>query len=145
MDVSRAITVRRTPDEVYAFWRDFEHLPQFMYHLELVQDSGDGRSHWVARAPAGGHVEWDAEIVEDRPAERIAWRTVGRDDDIVHSGSVEFLPAPDRGTEVHVNLTYDPPGGKLGVTLARLFGEEPGQQIADDLERLKQVMELGGD
>lgn len=144
MEVTRAITVGRSPGEVYAFWRDFENLPLFMYHLQFVEDSGGGRSHWVAKGPAGRNVEWDAEIVEDLPAERIAWRTVGRDDDIEHSGSVSFIPAAgNRGTEVQVQLMYDPPGGKFGVTLARLFGEEPGQQIEDDLRRFKQMVELG--
>jgi uncharacterized membrane protein len=144
MDVKRAISVGRSPAEVYAFWRDFENLPLFMYHLVSVENAGGGRSHWVARGPSGRNVEWDAEIVEDRPGELISWRTVGRDDDIDHSGSVSFTSAPgDRGTEVLVRLTYDPPGGKLGVTLAKLFGEEPGQQIADDLRRFKQVLEVG--
>ena len=144
MDVKRTISVGRSPDEVYAFWRDFENLPLFMYHLVSVENSGGGHSHWVARGPSGLNVEWDAEIVEDRPGELISWRTVGRDDDIQHSGSVSFISAPDdRGTEVHVELSYDPPGGKLGVTLAKLFGEEPGQQIADDLHRFKQMLEVG--
>ena len=144
MDVERAITVRRSPREVYAFWRDFENLPLFMYHLVSVENSGGGHTHWVAKGPSGRNVEWDAEIVEDRPGELISWRTVGRDDDIEHSGSVSFSSAPgDHGTEVHVRLNYDPPGGKLGVTLARLFGEEPGQQIADDLRRFKYVLEVG--
>jgi uncharacterized membrane protein len=132
MNVTRAITVRREPKEVYAFWRDFENL------------LGTGRSHWVAKAPGGRSVEWDAEIVEDRPNERISWRTVGTDDDIRHTGSVAFRDAPGhRGTEVHVRLSYDPPGGKVGAMVAKLFGEEPGQQIADDLRRFKQVMETG--
>lgn len=144
VDVTRAITVGKEPEAVYAFWRDFENLPRFMYHLEFVEDLGTGRSHWVAKAPAGRSVEWDAEVIEDRPSERIAWRTVGTDDDIRHSGSVTFRRAPGfRGTEVHVRLSYDPPGGKVGVMLAKLFGEEPGQQIADDLRRFKQVIETG--
>jgi uncharacterized membrane protein len=144
MKVSKAITVRRPQSEVYAFWRDFENLPRFMYHLEFVEDLGSGRSHWVTKAPAGRSVEWDAEIVEDEPDRRIAWRTVGTDDDVTHSGSVVFVPAPgNRGTEVHVELHYDPPGGKLGAMVAKLFSEEPNQQIADDLRRFKQVMEVG--
>ena len=144
MDVTRAITVGHPRDVVYAFWRDFENLPRFMYHLEFVENLGSGRSHWVAKAPAGRSVEWDAEIVEDVPGERISWRTVNQDNDIAHSGSVSFVTAPGaRGTEVHVRLRYDPPGGKIGAAIARLFGEEPGQQIADDLRRFKQVLETG--
>ena len=144
MKVSKAITVLHTQHEVYEFWRDFENLPRFMYHLEFVENLDRGRSHWVAKAPAGRSVEWDAEIIEDLPGERIAWRTVGDDTDVKHSGVVAFVAAPgNRGTEVHVELSYDPPGGKAGVILAKLFGEEPGQQVGDDLRRFKQVVETG--
>jgi uncharacterized membrane protein len=144
MLVTKSITVGRPREEVYAFWHDFENLPRFMYHLEFVENTGGNRSHWVAKAPAGRKAEWDAEIVEDVPNELIAWRSVGDDDDVRNSGSVTFADAPgDRGTEVKVELEYDPPGGKLGATIARLFGEEPGQQIIDDLRRFKQVLELG--
>jgi uncharacterized membrane protein len=143
MHVNVAITVNRPPEEVYAFWRDFENLPRFMTHLESVQTTGDRRSHWKAKAPAGRTVEWDAELVEDRPGELISWRSL-EDADVENSGSVRFSPAPGgRGTEVRVELRYSPPGGGLGVTLAKLFGEEPALQTHDDLRRFKQVLETG--
>jgi uncharacterized membrane protein len=143
MDVTKAVTIRRSPAEIYAFWRSFQNLPRFMYHLQDVRVIDDRRSHWVVKAPAGKSVEWDAEIVEDQPNERIAWRSLP-DADVPNSGWVEFKPAPGgRGTEVHVALRYDPPAGKLGALVAKLFGEEPSQQIGDDLRRLKQLMETG--
>ncbi|MDQ3138604.1 MAG: SRPBCC family protein [Gemmatimonadota bacterium] len=143
VEVRRQITINRPAEEVYRFWRDFENLPQFMEHLESVQSLGDRRSHWKARAPAGTTVEWDAEIIEDRPNERISWRSVD-DAEVPNTGSVRFVPAPgDRGTEVHVELRYDPPGGTIAAAIAKLFGEEPGQQVRGDLRRLKQVMETG--
>jgi uncharacterized membrane protein len=141
--VARSITVRRPVEEVYRFWRDVANLPRFMRHLESVQRIDDRRSHWTARAPAGGTVEWDAEITEELPNERIAWRSV-EDADVQNVGSVRFVPAPGgRGTEVHVELSYAPPAGKVGATIARLLHEEPGQQVADDLRAFKQVMEVG--
>ncbi|HEY9515763.1 MAG TPA: SRPBCC family protein [Gemmatimonadaceae bacterium] len=141
--VKKSITVNRTPEEVYAFWRDFENLPRFMRHLESVEVTGEGRSHWRATAPAGQTVEWDAEIIDDRPNELIAWRTV-EGADVSHSGTVRFKEAPGgRGTEITVALQYDPPGGKVGMTLAKLFREEPGQQVNDDLRALKNVIETG--
>jgi uncharacterized membrane protein len=141
--VAKAITIKRPVEEVYGFWRNFENLPQFMYHLESVQVRGSGRSHWVAKAPAGATVEWDAETIEDRPNERIAWRSLP-DADVANSGTVEFRPAPgNRGTEIHVEIEYKPPAGKLGTLVAKLFGEEPAQQVGDDLRRLKQVLETG--
>jgi uncharacterized membrane protein len=139
----RSVTVRKSPEEVYAFWHDFENLPRFMRHLESVTVTAEGRSHWVAKAPAGKTVEWDAVTVEDVPNERIAWRSV-EGSDVRNAGTVEFAPAPGgRGTEVRVTLEYDPPFGKLGSKVAMLWREEPGQQVQDDLRHLKQVLETG--
>jgi uncharacterized membrane protein len=141
--VARSVTVRRPAEEVYAFWRRLENLPRFMDHLESVRAIGERHSHWRARAPAGMSVEWDAEIVIDRPNELIAWRSMPGSA-VPNSGQVRFVGAPGhRGTEVHVELLYSPPAGKLGVIVARLLGEEPGQQVAADLRRFKQVLETG--
>lgn len=139
----RSVTIGKPVEEVYAFWRDFENLPTFMRHLESVRVTGERTSHWVAKAPGGARVEWDAETTEDRPNELIAWRSV-EGSDIYNAGSVRFVKAPkDMGTEVRVEMEYDPPFGKLGSKIAMLWREEPGQQIQDDLRHFKQVMELG--
>ena len=139
----RSITVNRPIEEVYDFWHNFENFPQFMRHLESVQMTGERRSHWKAKAPAGQSVEWDADTLEDRPNELISWRST-EGADIYNAGSVRFMPAPGgRGTEVRVDLAYDPPFGKLGSKVAMLFREEPGQQVMDDLRHFKQVMETG--
>lgn len=141
--VQRTITVNRPVDELYRYWRELSNLPRFMHHLESVTSGRDGRSHWVAKAPAGRSVEWDAEIITDRPNELIGWRSLDGAD-IANAGSVRFTPAPGgRGTEVRVELAYDPPAGRLGAVVARVFGEEPHQQVRDDLSRFKQVMEAG--
>lgn len=140
--VRRSVTVNRPPHEVYGFWHDVENLPRFMTFVESVQPTGEKRSHWKAKAPAGKPVEWDAEIVEDKPSELIAWRThdgPGGDG----SGSVRFQPAPGgRGTEVTVDVEYRLPGpiGPKVAKVATLFG---GDQLDDDLHRLKQVIETG--
>jgi Predicted integral membrane protein len=139
----KSITINRKPEEVYHFWRNFENLPRFMSHLESVHVIDERRSHWVAKAPAGMKVEWDAEITEDRPNELIAWRSL-EGTDVENSGSVRFASAPGgRGTEVKVSILYNPPGGAIGAGIAKLFGEEPEQQIKGDLRRFKQVMETG--
>lgn len=143
LQLRRTVTVRKPTDEVYRYWRHLENLPDFMTHLESVESRGDGRSHWVAKAPAGTTVEWDAEITEESPGELIAWRSL-KGTKVDNSGVVRFAPAPgDRGTEITVELRYDPPGGRLGAAVAKLFGEAPEQQLADDLRRLKQVLETG--
>src|SRR5207248_4097226 len=115
----------------------------FMRHVVSVSNTGDGRWHWIAKGPAGLRVEWDAEVVEDRPNELISWRSLP-DSDVDHSGSVRFERAPGgRGTIVRVELTYRPPAGQLGVGVAKLFGGSPEQQIAGDLRRFKQLVETG--
>ncbi|HEY0377866.1 MAG TPA: SRPBCC family protein [Pyrinomonadaceae bacterium] len=141
--VEKSVTVNRAPEEVYRFWRNFENLPRFMNHLESVSDLGNDRSHWVAKAPAGKTVEWDAEVYNEKENELIAWRSL-EGADVDNAGSVRFEAAPEgRGTVVRVTLKYDPPAGKLGSLIAKLWGEEPSQQIEEDLRRFKQVMETG--
>lgn len=141
--VAQSVTINRSPEELYRFWRDFQNLPRFMKHLESVRVTGDRRSHWVAKAPAGAPVEWDAEITEDRPNELIAWRSLeGADVDNV--GSVRFERAlGGRGSIVRVEMRYSPPAGVVGATVAKLLGEDPEWQIKDDLRRFKQVVEAG--
>lgn len=141
--VARSITVNRGRSEVYAFWRNFENLPQFMKHLEAVSVHDERRSKWTARGPMGKNVSWEAEILEDVPNERISWRSLPGST-ITNAGMVRFEDAPgDRGTEIHVELEYKPPAGMLGTTVALLFREEPKEQLFDDLRAFKQVMEIG--
>jgi len=141
--VTQTVTINSTPDELYHFWKNLENLPLFMEHLESVSEVNDRVSHWVAKAPAGTSVEWDAEIVDDQPDRSIGWRTLP-DSQVTHEGMVSFEPASGgRGTIVRVEMLYVPPAGKVGVWIARMFGEEPALQVADDLRRLKQLLETG--
>lgn len=141
--VKKSLIINRSPEEIYQFWRKLENLPRFMPYLESVRETSEGRSHWVAKAPAGSTVEWDAEIIEDRPNELIAWRSL-EGADVDNSGSVQFAPATGgRGTIVRVEMEYNPPGGVIGAAVAKLFGKEPGQQAQESLRCLKQVMETG--
>ena len=135
--------VNRAPEEVYQFWRNFQNLPRFMRHLESVEDLGNGRSRWKAKGPAGMEVEWEATIIADVPNEVITWRSLDNSD-VDNAGAVRFERAPgNRGTIIKVNIEYNPIAGPLGAAVAKLFGEEPQQQLDDDLRRFKQVMEVG--
>jgi len=143
INVEEAVTINASPEILYAFWRRFDLLPQFMAHLVSVSQLDARRSRWIAKAPAGRTVEWEAEIINDVENELIAWQSV-EDAEVANAGSVRFTPAPGgRGTEVRVTLSYTPPAGKLGALVAGLFGEEPGRQVADDLRRFKQLLEAG--
>jgi uncharacterized membrane protein len=141
--VRESIAVNKTPEECYQFWRNFETFPRFMDHIEEVRNTGERRSHWRVKAPMGMRVEWDAEITEDRPGERIAWRSV-EGSDVEHLGEVRFRRAPGgRGTIVYFDLVYNAPAGQIGSMFAKLFGEEPSQQAYDELRNFKRMIETG--
>ena len=141
--VKSAVTIGRPIGEVYGFWRNFENLPRFMSHLQSVEVLDGQRSHWTAVGPANMRVEWDAETVEDRPEDLISWRSLpgGQVDT---AGYVRFRQAPgNRGTEVLVEMRYDPPGGVVGASIAKLFGESGQEVVSRDLQAFKNVLETG--
>jgi uncharacterized membrane protein len=141
--VHESVHVEKPLEDVYRFWRNLENLPRFMTHLERVIDLGNGRSHWVAKGPAGWSVEWDAEIVNEVPDKVIGWRSLPRSD-VVSAGSVNFdRVGASRSTQITVHLQYAPPGGRLGKVVAQLFGNEPSQAIREDLRRMKRLLEAG--
>jgi uncharacterized membrane protein len=140
--VEEAVTINRTSEELFAYWRKFDQLPRFMKYLVSVKELDHRRSHWVAKAPGGRTMEWDAEIINEIPGELIGWRTLDGAD-VISAGSVRFKAAPQHGTEVRVRLQYEPPAGKVGSAVAWLLGHEPSQTIREDLRRLKQLMEAG--
>lgn len=141
--LEKSIAVNRTPEECYRFWHDFESFPRFMKHLESVRLTGDNRMHWVAKGPAGSTVEWDAELVADEPGQHLAWRSL-QGSQVDNEGVVRFEPVPGgRGTLLRVMMRYSPPGGIAGALVAKMFGEEPSQQIDEDLRRFKWLIETG--
>lgn len=88
-------------------------------------------------------MEWEAEIVDDRPNTSIEWRSV-EGSDFENSGIVRFERGPGgRGAIVRVEMNYAPPGGPITAQITKLFASDPGERIADDLRRLKQIMETG--
>jgi uncharacterized membrane protein len=141
--VIEAVTIDAAPEELYRRWRDLANLPRLLSHLESVEVIDEQRSRWSAKGPAGTTIEWEAEITEDRPNKLIAWRSLPGAD-VTNAGEISFRRAPGgRGTEIRVELRYDPPAGRLGAVVAKLFGREPGQEVVRDLRRFKQIVEVG--
>lgn len=142
--VSRSVTVRAPADTLYAFWRNIENVTRIVKHPVTITARSPIESHWSVSAPPGDRrVEWDALIINDEPGRLIAWRS-RENAEIPNAGSVRFEPAPsDEGTEVTVTLEYNPPGGKAGALLAKLSGEEGGQQVTEALRRFKALVEAG--
>jgi uncharacterized membrane protein len=143
VQVQCGITIRRPIAAVYRFWQNFENFPQFMRHLESVTETGDRQSRWCLIGPAGVRLEWEAEIVSDQEDHMISWRSLPGSA-VDHRGAVWFEDAPaGRGTEVHVEMAYRAPAGRLGRAIAWIAGKDPRQQVREDLRRVKQILEVG--
>lgn len=141
--VTQTVTINAPIEDLYRFWRNFENLPRFMRHLRSVQVLDKHRSHWEVVGPAGTTFAWDAQIINDVENQLIAWQTI-EPADVYNSGSVHFYPISlERGVKVQVVLRYRPPAGALGVAFAKMFHEEPSQQIEEDLRRFKMLIETG--
>jgi uncharacterized membrane protein len=138
--IDETIIVDRPVEEVYKFWRNLENLPQIMRHLETVRMLDSRNSYWKVKGPAGMNIEWYAEIINDLPNERIGWKSL--DSAVVdNAGSVHFQPINENRTQIDVTLKYAPPAGRIGNTFAKLLGEDPKSQIAEDLDNFKSHME----
>lgn len=143
LHISRSVTINRPRHEVYECWRDLDNLPRVVPELQSVALHGAGRSHWVVTAPAGATVEWDAEITADQPDALLAWRTL-EGAAVPNHGEVRFTDAPaGRGTELRVELHYEPPAGAVGKAVAAWLGDDPEAAVREALRRYKQVLEAG--
>jgi uncharacterized membrane protein len=140
--VGHAVTINKPRHELYTFWRDFQNLPGFMENIEKVQPTDADRAVWTIKAPAGQTVNVETEIVQDRPDQLIAWRSV-EGSDINTEGRVAFRDAGARGTIVEAIVAYKPPAGALGKIVAKLFQREPNIQGRQELKRFKMLMETG--
>ena len=135
--IEQSIEVDAPLRAVYNQWTQFEDFPRFMEGVKEVHQLDDSRLHWRA-VIAGKEKEWDAEIVEQRPDERIAWTSRGG---AWNSGAVTFHRLDDWRTKVMLQVDYDPQGvvenvaDALGVVSVRVKG---------DLERFKEFIERRG-
>lgn len=138
-------TIKRSPEELYAYWRNLENLPNFMSHIKEVREIDERRSNWTAEVPGGlGTVEWEAVIEQDLRNKYISWRSVA-DSDIENWGEVRFEDAPaGKGTVVETTISYRPPAGNAGEYLAKLLNPAFEKIVKKDLEQFKKHMEIGG-
>lgn len=139
----RSVTIAAPPEPLFAMWRDPSQLSRFMRHVRLVEQDHDGTWHWVLEGPAGAEVKLLTRIVEERPGEFLAWRSVDGSD-ITAEGKVSFRPAiAGRGTVVEAIIAYQPPGGTIGHWIAKAFGSDPALYGRHELKRLKMLIETG--
>jgi uncharacterized membrane protein len=142
--IERSVVINKSTQECYDFWRNLNNAPNFMRMIDSVTVRDERNSHWVARLPGRrAPLEWDSQISEDRPGERIAWHSAA-DAPLLHAGVVSFERAPgDRGTLVRLVVHYRPRAGRAGVLAARAAGQAPEIEITEDLRRFKQILETG--
>ncbi|HEV8239591.1 MAG TPA: SRPBCC family protein [Thermoanaerobaculia bacterium] len=140
--VKTRLVVWRPAPQVYEAWRAFDRLPAILRHVDAVQVIDERRSHWSVRAPGGKHVEWDAEITDDRPGEVLAWRSL-EGAPVQQLGSLHFDAWRDGGTLMRVDLRLLPPAGAAGTAVAALLQPLVEREIHEDLRRFKHALEAG--
>lgn len=135
----KIIEINAPVERVFDLFSDFESFPRWMSHIKEVRYTGRRYTRWTAEAPLGSSVEWEAETVAFEPDQRIAWRSVRGD--VETEGEVDFQETARGTTLLRVVLGYDPPAGRIGALVARLFGTNPEEQLEEDLERFAEVAE----
>ncbi len=135
--IEESIDVSVPVRTAYDQWTQFEQFPRFMEGVEEIRQLDDRHVHWVASIGGTRH-EWDAEIVEQHPDERVAWRNV---DGKENAGVVTFHRLGDGETRVMVQMDWVPEGIKEKI------GDAIGasdRQVRGDLERFKELVEDRG-
>ena len=136
--VTESVDVKVPVTTAYNQWTQFEEFPSFMDGVERVEQLDDTHLHWVAEI-AGKRDEWDAEITEQKPDERVAWTARGGKG---NAGVVTFHRLSDDETRVTVQLDWQPEGMVENVGKALGFDD---RQVSKDLERFKERIEARGD
>ncbi|MCM4159910.1 cyclase [Antarcticibacterium flavum] len=144
IEVKTNVLIKKPKEELYAYWRNLENLPDFMSHLKLVNEIDEKRSLWVAEGPGGlGRIEWEAEITWEQENRILAWRSLP-DAEIENSGEVRFEPVGSKKTIVETTINYRPPAGKAGGVAAQLLNPAFKKVLENDLKEFKNIMEKGG-
>ncbi|TSD66697.1 DUF2892 domain-containing protein [Inquilinus sp. KBS0705] len=143
VNIRSSFVIDKPRYEVYDFWRRLDNLPLFMKHLESVDVIDEKRSHWVLKLPTGvAKVSWDAEIVKDEPGYLIGWSSLP-DSLIDNAGKVRFQDSPDgEGTLVDVVISYRPPAGGVGGSIAHVLNPLFKNMVDSDVRNFKQYMDL---
>jgi len=146
--VQRTLTIRRTPQDLYAFWRDVENTPRYIPLIQSVRKIDEKRSHWIATSPTGQRLEWDVEITQDQPGRLIAWQVSGDKAMLGEGGRISFREAPrQRGTIVTLEVDFVGHKGLQNTLEIPVLGRVTGffleSWILETLRRFKALMETG--
>jgi len=135
--IEESIDVNVPVSTVYNQWTQFEEFPKFMEGVESVRQIDDTHLRWVAEIGGKRH-EWDAEITEQKPDRRIAWKAVGGH---YNSGTVVFEPIDENSTRINVVLEHETEG--IVESLGSALGAD-SRRVKGDLERFKELVEARG-
>ncbi len=143
LEVERSITIGKSANELSRLLHEPQTLPQIMGDFAEVSQVSKNRMLWVIRGPLEQRVEWETQVVEDRPSEVLRWKSL--DGAVLpNENALRFRPAPDnRGTEVTLSLNFDLPGGPLGTSVAKGLKIVPRLAAEKALRHFKSLAETG--
>jgi uncharacterized membrane protein len=131
-----AITIGKPADDLRTLWLRPDTQSRIWAHFAEVTASGDRTAEWVAHGPAGGDYRWRTELDDSGP-DALRWSTLDGAD-VANAGALTFRPAPgDRGTELHLDVRFDPPGGAVGDAVSKLFHIVPREIVLTALYRFR--------
>jgi uncharacterized membrane protein len=136
-------TINRTPMEVYDFVKDPANHHRYMEHVESVRLGEDGTFDWAIEGPFGSTWRFRSRHINEVPGHLVAWKTLPGGD-IESAGAIRLEPAWDgRGTEVTMEINFEPPAGAVGLAIAKILGHDPDARVRENLRRLKNLLEAG--
>lgn len=137
------VHIDRSAEDIYRFWRDFPQLQQSMSYVKHIREEEPGHTRWEVQGPRGPALVWESEITEDVPNQRIAWRSL-EGSQIHNEGRGEFRKhSNNRGTDVAVNLIFEPPGGTIGAAVGGFLNGLENSLLTQNLYDLKARLESG--
>jgi uncharacterized membrane protein len=139
--IEASVTIQRPVEEVFRFYRDFKNLPSFLGDVMDIEQIGPATSRWAIQGPLGIRANWTMQVTEERTNELIRYETV-TSPLLRTSWEIHFAPGSEAG-ETEVREVMKVPLGGLGRAALALIGKFPAEEVASNLHRLKQVMEVG--
>lgn len=143
VNIRSTFVVDKPRMEVYHFWRRLENLPLFMKHLTSVRETDSRHSRWEAKIPEGNPmtIKWDAEIVKEDEGSLLSWKSLPGST-IDNAGKIEFHDALGKqGTELRIMITYRPPAGNIGSSIAKLLNPIFEKMVRDDVNNFKSYID----
>jgi uncharacterized membrane protein len=137
-----AVTISRSTEELRALWLQPDTQSRIWAHFADVSASDARTAEWVAHGPAGGEYRWRTEV-DDSVTNEVRWSAL-EGADVANAGTLLFRPAPgDRGTELHLDVRFDPPGGAVGEAVSKLFHIVPREIVLTALYRFRALALTG--